>query len=181
LTVGQPATFTFTVIGGAFQCDSGQANAVTITRYLVDGKYVSMDNNGQITFINKTTGNSTNKVNKGTNFSSTRSLTLTLNAGQKVVVESEIISNNSCVDSNKRVRKSTDTTFVKPLIKSDSAPNIQGYGGQANVKSYLANYIKNGKINIATNQIIYLFEHYTSTSGSTYDLQDNAVLITVNP
>jgi len=39
----------------------------------------------------------------------------------------------------------------------------------------------NGKINVEPNEIIYLFEHYTATSGSTYDMQDNAMLITVLP
>ncbi|MDI1292577.1 MAG: hypothetical protein PSV18_07515 [Methylobacter sp.] len=181
LTLDQPATFTFTVIGGAFKCNSNQANATTITRFIVDGKYVSMDTKGEITFVNTSSGNSNGSIDKGTNFSPERLLTLSLQAGQKVVVESEIISNNSCVVSNQRVRKSTDTSFVKALINDDAIPNVQGYNGQTNVKTYLENSIANGKININPNQLIYLFEHYTATSGSTYDLQDNAILITVNP
>ena len=50
------------------------------------------------------------------------------------------------------------------------------------METYLRDYTDaNGNISLADNQIIYLFEMYTSTTGGTYDLQDNVVLVNIAP
>jgi prepilin-type N-terminal cleavage/methylation domain-containing protein len=159
LVLTKPANLTFKVIGGAFKCNSSQPNANIGTKFKVNGTY----------------------ANSGQEYSTNQSLSLpSTGTGTSIVVESTIKTNNSCVTSSQRTRLSTDTTFVKAFVNGDSVPSNTGYGGQASVKDLLQGFVNGNKIKLEPNQVIYLFEHYTATSGSTYDLQDNIVLVTAD-
>ena len=72
------------------------------------------------------------------------------------------------------------TTWVRVLRDGDTPPNIQGFGGQASIASYVGPYVDSeGKIDLADNQAIYLFELGTSSSGPAADYQDVVVLVSL--
>lgn len=78
---------------------------------------------------------------------------------------------------------STNTTQVKTLINGEQAPALAGFGGQQSVTSFLAPYLDStGKVVLASNQVIMLFELGTSGSGSASsgaDFQDLVVLFSI--
>jgi hypothetical protein len=89
---------------------------------------------------------------------------------------------------------STNTTQVKSLRNGDSVPQTPGYLGQASIDTYLTSASTNPvtgrpivntathKIDLADNQVIYLFEFGTTdTNSGAFDLQDMVVLATITP
>ena len=60
------------------------------------------------------------------------------------------------------------------LKDGDDVPTVQGYNDQLDLSLYLSAYTSDGKITLASNEIIYVFELGTSTSP---DYQDLVVLI----
>jgi hypothetical protein len=69
-------------------------------------------------------------------------------------------------------------TWVKVLRDGETPPNIQGFGGQASLTSYVAPYVDtDGDIDLAENEAIYLFELGTTSTGSAADYQDVVVLV----
>lgn len=82
-----------------------------------------------------------------------------------------------------RTDKVSETYLVAALRNGDSVPNITPFGNQATISSIVSSYIENGKIKLAPNQVIYLFELGTpSTTSAAFDMQDAVVLATIeNP
>lgn len=80
--------------------------------------------------------------------------------------------------------ESTNTNQVKTLMNGSTVPPWQGFGGQKPVSACVAPYVntQTGKIQLANNQAIFLFELGVNTSqnpGSTaIDYQDLVVLLT---
>ncbi len=70
---------------------------------------------------------------------------------------------------------------LKVLRDGDNVPNIQGYLGQESIAGFVAEFIgANGKIELAPNQSIYLFELGSTNKGSAaFDMQDLVVLVTM--
>lgn len=67
---------------------------------------------------------------------------------------------------------------VLALRNGDTPPNVAGYGTQISAKEMLAPYLSNGKVTLKSNQVIYLFEIWTTDrSSSAYDMQDLVVLV----
>jgi hypothetical protein len=80
------------------------------------------------------------------------------------------------VDSN------SNSPNVKVLRDGDAVPSIQGAAGQASVADVLKPYInaQTGRITLAANQAIFLFELYTTNLASKYaDFQDLVVVVTM--
>lgn len=80
--------------------------------------------------------------------------------------------------------KDNSPTQVKVLTNGQQAPNIQGFGGQADVAQYLGNYLnEEGQVVLANNQVIYLYELGVNLSSNPYssaaDFQDAVVLLTI--
>ncbi|MFB6104742.1 MAG: type IV pilin [Halobacteriaceae archaeon] len=73
------------------------------------------------------------------------------------------------------------TDWVRVLRDGERPPNIQGYGGQASIAGYVDPYVNDstGRIEIAANQAIYLFELGTSPTGAAADYQDIVVLVSL--
>ncbi len=71
--------------------------------------------------------------------------------------------------------------YVRPLRNGDAVPNISGYLGQSSIEDFVAPYIgDDGRIELADNQVIYLFELGTrNLSSSAADFQDLVVLVTL--
>ncbi|MCM8538418.1 MAG: type II secretion system GspH family protein [Lentisphaeraceae bacterium] len=77
----------------------------------------------------------------------------------------------------------SNSTNTKALKNGDEVPNIDGHLDQGDVESFLDGYIdENGKIVLADNQVILLFElGTTNMSSSAADFQDLVILVTFVP
>ncbi|MFB6130457.1 MAG: type IV pilin [Salinigranum sp.] len=75
---------------------------------------------------------------------------------------------------------SADNGWVYVLRDGDTPPNIAGFGDQESAASYVKPYLDgDGKISLADNQAIYLFELGNSQSGPAADYQDVVVLVSL--
>jgi hypothetical protein len=83
---------------------------------------------------------------------------------------------------------------VLTLVDGDTVPLFTPYGGQRSIDSFLGSTSTNpltglpiinsttGKVSLAKNQVIYLFElGTTNTSSAAYDMQDLVVMATITP
>jgi prepilin-type N-terminal cleavage/methylation domain-containing protein len=97
-------------------------------------------------------------------------------------------------DTNGPYGSSSDTAQVRSLKNGDSVPTTKGYLGQASIDDYLTSASVNPatgrpivntttkKIDLAANQVIYLFEFgVTDQTSDAFDLQDMVVLATMTP
>ena len=171
LTVNQPSRLTFEVIGHDYNCTN-----VGNTPYMWDVK----------TKLN--IGSEEAIIQRGS-----PALELTANAGDEVIATAmpEKRGDMACSNSGEEV-VSTETAKVKALRKGEPVPSFgNGYGSQDSIEEYLEDYTKTQTrndgstekvINIKDNQIIYLFEiGQSDNTKSGFDMQDNIVLVTVNP
>ncbi|MEL4897656.1 hypothetical protein [Crocosphaera sp. Alani8] len=75
-----------------------------------------------------------------------------------------------------------DSPQVRVLVDGDEVPDITPFANQNTIDYFLRDYIENGKVKLADNEAIYLFElAVTNEQSSAFDLQDNVVLATVDP
>ena len=57
-------------------------------------------------------------------------------------------------------------------------PNVQGFNNQSEINDYVRNYVSAGKISLASNQVIFLFELGTTDLNSpAADFQDLVLLV----
>jgi hypothetical protein len=78
------------------------------------------------------------------------------------------------------VNSADGTQQVKVLRDGDDVPDISGFGRQADVGEYLADFVDSdtGKIAIADHQALLLFELYTTNMSSwTADFQDLVIMV----
>lgn len=80
-----------------------------------------------------------------------------------------------------RTRASTSGSgWVYTLRDGDTPPNIDGFGDQGDVASYVAPYVAaDGTVSLASNEAIFLVELGNSQSGDAADYQDAVVLVTL--
>jgi hypothetical protein len=75
-------------------------------------------------------------------------------------------------------------TQVLTLLDGDTVPVFTPLGGQRTIETFLSPYISSttGKVTLAKNQVLYLFElGSTDPRSSAYDMQDLVVLATITP
>jgi prepilin-type N-terminal cleavage/methylation domain-containing protein len=179
VTINNPSTATFQVLGGDIRCSSTSSPIPTKATIRVNG--------ASHTVINNTNPASPPAaVNLGN-----------LSAGTTVTVEAQTFpysstspyNANSCnIGTTARSSASSSNTlgsYVYSLKNGDTAPDRPAFGGGASMDAILGPYIDTSTRTIKglnDNQVIYLFELYTnSTSSSAYDLQDMVVLATIAP
>jgi hypothetical protein len=80
--------------------------------------------------------------------------------------------------------KTNNGGFVVTLRNGDPVPNRPAFGDNATtLDQILGPYITgtgaNRRMNLAANQVIFLFELFTTNNTTAYDLQDSVVLATV--
>jgi len=159
LTPITPITLNFKIIGGSITCGAGGAVLPTSTR-------VSTDNGSTWTTM-----------------SGNEPLNLTpLGATNQVVVEGRLVT--SACGSINNIYRSTNTTQVKALRNGDPVPDVQAFGNQTTIDTYLREYIDpvTNRISIANNEVIYLYEMGSNNPSSpAFDLQDIVVLATAEP
>jgi hypothetical protein len=91
---------------------------------------------------------------------------------------------NNHFNQKMQVRTETETTLVHALVDGDDVPTYVGAGTQPSVEDFLVDYVDpvTGKIDLAPNQVIYLFELWTTNMSSPdADFQDLVLLVTLNP
>lgn len=102
-------------------------------------------------------------------------------AGTTFDVESIAGDGSMCGGYEKTV-SSTDTNSpqLEVLVHGDPVPDYAPFADQETINHFVQNYVKDGKIHLASNQAIYLFELGTNNqSNAAFDLQDNVVLAIV--
>jgi hypothetical protein len=160
LRIQDPANVKFEVLGGAITCGAGGANIPVTTNLYLNGNSEpeSWDTNQPLTMPN-------------------------ISQGTTIDVESIAkIKSNSCNYSKTVDTKDVDSPQLSVLRDGDPVPDITPFDNQATIDDFLENYIEDGKIKLANNQVIYLFElGTTNTDSSAFDLQDNVVLATIEP
>jgi hypothetical protein len=80
--------------------------------------------------------------------------------------------------------QSDQTTQVLTVRNGDTVPQFKPYLGQRSIDTFLKPYVDTttGKIKLAANQAIFLFELGTTDKNSpAYDMQDMVVLTTITP
>lgn len=158
LVLNTPANVTVRVLGSATQC-SGMQSAIPVTTQLI------LD--GQPSEQLLTNGNSLT-LPSGT------ARTLRLSATASGNLPREGCEYNFTASS-------ADSTQVYALFNGDTVSDIPSLADPDRTASFLQNYIVNGTVSLQANQILYLFEmEATSKTDSAYDLQDHAVLITLD-
>jgi type II secretory pathway pseudopilin PulG len=173
ITITQPSAAYFEILGGDIRCTGGSPIATTTTIH-----------------ITPSGGTTTNTIIP----TSPQAVNLpSLATGTTVTVSGVVTSggNNTCGLPTNTYNSQTDNnhptngTHVLTLRNGDTVPTTTPFGGASagSIDSYLTNYFDTStrKIKLAENQVIFLFELYTPTSGSTYDLQDMVVLATISP
>lgn len=158
--VQDPAKVKFEVLGGEITCGAGGEDMlVTTNLYLNENdEPESWDTNQALTMDN---------IPEGT----------TINV--------ESIADAPFCDNYRMSVESKDSDSPQLLVLKDDdpiPPNMTPFDNQSTIEDFLKNYIEDGKIKLANNQVIYLFELGTTNANSpAFDLQDNVVLATIEP
>lgn len=159
LRVEDPAKVKFELLGGEITCGAGGNDIpVTTNLYLNENdEPESLDTSQPLTMDN---------IPEGT----------TINV--ESIADAPFCNNyRMSVDS-----KDSDSRQLFVLKDDDPIPDITPFDNQSTIESFLRNYIEDGKIKLANNQVIYLFELGTTNANSpAFDLQDNVVLATIEP
>jgi hypothetical protein len=169
-TIGNPSNAYFEILGGDITC--GKTGPRIETKVTID-----------ITPLGGTTTSTTMPTSpQAWNAPS-------LAAGTKVTVTGFSLpeggSGNSCPGFSGYTFNSQTNNGgqVLTLRNGDIVPLFAPFGGQRPIDAFLTQYIDStGKVKIADNQVIYLFEvGVTNTSSDAYDMQDIVVLATISP
>lgn len=167
VTITEPSTAYFEILGGSITCGAGGAVLPTTTTIKVTPPGGSMTS----TVVN----------------SSTKALNLPpAVAGTKITVAGGLngcgIVNRS-FDSEADKGSASTTQQVWTLRNGDTPPRFAPLSGQPNIDTFLTKYLDaNGKVKLAENQVIYLFElGATDPTSTAYDMQDLVVLATIAP
>lgn len=94
-------------------------------------------------------------------------------------------SSGDCEDHSLQFDAKVDQgSQVLTLVDGDTVPVFKPLGDQRPIDAFLRSYIdtSTGKVKLASNQVIFLFElGVTDSSESAYDMQDLVVLATITP
>lgn len=163
LTTNQPSNMSIQVLGGQITCGSPGPIIPTTTT------------------VHSTTGGSTTNT---TLPSTNQTLNLSNVASGTTVTVTGTALASSCIGSNPSYNSATNVgTQVLALRNGDRPPLFTPYGNQQTIDSFLKGYINQdtGKITLADNQVIFLFELGTTDRNTVaYDIQDLVVLATVS-
>ncbi|MGK7939848.1 MAG: hypothetical protein AB4062_06800 [Crocosphaera sp.] len=156
LVIDGPANITFEVLGGEITCGADGDDIPVETKLYVDGTEETWDTNASLNLSNQP-------------------------AGTSFDVESIAGDGSMCDGHDMTVSSNhSNSPQLEVLVNGDPAPDLTPFANQNTIEFFLQNYIKDGKVNIANNQAIYLFELGTTDQGdSAFDMQDNVVLATV--
>ncbi len=156
LTLEDSANVRFEVLGGEITCGADGEDIPVSTHLYVDDTEHTLDTNSTLTLTNQP-------------------------AGTTFDVKSIAGDESICSGSGLTVTTNdTNTSQVMVLLDGDPVPDITPFANQNTIDVFLRKYVANGKVKIADNEAIYLFElGTTDQDNAAFDLQDNVVLATV--
>jgi hypothetical protein len=185
-------------LGGEITCGAG-------------GVKIPTSGNINLTTTTTTTTTTTNKKGKTTTTTSTNT-TVASGSGPLGAVGQDVVINNVAANTQLDITgiagngsvcggfsfsansATNQNSQVLTLVDGDTVPLFTPFGGQRPIDSFLSSTSTNpltglpiidattGKIALAKNQVIYLFELGTSNKNSAaYDMQDLVVLATITP
>ncbi|MGK7939847.1 MAG: hypothetical protein AB4062_06795 [Crocosphaera sp.] len=156
LVIDGPANITFEVLGGEITCGADGEDIPVQTKLYIDGNQETWDTNASLNLSNQP-------------------------AGTSFDVESIAGDGSICDGHDMTVASNhSNSPQLEVLVNGDPVPDVTPFANQNTIEFFLRNYVKDGKISIANNQAIYLFElGTTDQEQSAFDLQDNVVLATV--
>jgi hypothetical protein len=176
-----PFTYTLEVIGTSLRIASGYLAPITIRLKEGSGPFI------------EPWGDFTKPVDGNINTTGTFTFTSTVQSAFTVVdiwsrsyakTKSWLDgSQNSHYTVKNQIITPNDSTLVYALQNGDEVPSYAGAGTQPNIEEFLDPYIDDttGNIAIADNQIIYLFELWTTDLNSPdADFQDLVLLVTIH-
>ncbi|MCM1981287.1 PulJ/GspJ family protein [Lyngbya confervoides] len=162
--VDQASTLKVEFLGGDITCGAGGPTIPTLAKVNVSGE----SNSGWI--------------------SPTGTLSYDVSPSTTLNIEGWAKGNNSsggCKNHNMKFNSEGDQgSQVLTLVDGDTVPEFRPLPGQRTIDTFLEPYIDSttGKVSIAPNEVIFLFEMGTTNSGSqAYDMQDMVVLATISP
>lgn len=157
LILEKPANIKFEVLGGEITCGAGGVDIPVETNLYIDETQHTWDTNSSLTLPNQP-------------------------AGTTFDVESIAGDGSTCSGHDLSASSANpNSPQLEVLVNGDPVPDVTPFANQNTIEFFLQEYIKDGKINIADNQVIYLFELGSRDKGSSaFDLQDNVVLATVD-
>ena len=162
LTSHVPLNLTFQVLGGDSACTPSKPFVVSTELFF-------------------------NGSDQGVSLTSGQSISLPAGSATDVVVQSTKNGGGHTYPGwcqvDKVIQSTNTNQRVLALRNGDTIPSYAPLWNQGSIESFLQGYLNNGVVSIGDNQVIYLFElaYNTSPGSSSYDLQDNVVLVTVNP
>ncbi|MGK7884430.1 MAG: hypothetical protein AB4057_07365, partial [Crocosphaera sp.] len=158
LTTTTPSDIKFEVLGGEITCSAEGVNIPVETNLYINENKQTWNTNSALTLSNQAAGTSFDVESISGDGSICNGLGMTV----------------STTDTN--------TPQVVVLVNGDPVPDITPFANQNTIDFFLREYVEDGKVKIAENQAIYLFElGTTNQESSAFDLQDNVVLATVDP
>ena len=162
----QPSNAYFEIMGGSMDCFGKEIPTTTTINVTPKG------------------GSTTSTIVNPLSNPSNKTLNLSADPATKITVTG-FAKNSACYGFPDRTFNSENDkdTQVWTLRDGDTPPPFAPYGKQPKIDAFLKNYLDaNGKVKLAANQVIYLFELFTTDKTSdTYDMQDIIVLATITP
>ncbi|WP_299406819.1 prepilin-type N-terminal cleavage/methylation domain-containing protein [Acaryochloris sp. IP29b_bin.148] len=177
VTILEPSTLDVQVLGSEITCGSGGDPLQTLASYSLTlrQQLVSQASLSTVAPL----GSQTNiSVAPGTQLSVDGSSTPS-------TLDENGNTNGTCPGRTGNISASSDSNSerVLTLQNGDSLPNITPFGGQLPIATITQGYIDaNGRVTIADNQVIFLFELGRRSPGDpSYDYQDLVILATITP
>ncbi len=158
LVLNKSSQIKFEILGGQITCGAGGVDIPVTTNIYINDVQHAWDSSSSLTLPNQSVG---------TTFD----------------IES-IAGNGSICNGFTMGFSSNDfsTSQVEVLVDGSLVPDILPFHDQNEIEFFLQKYVVDGKIKLADNQVIYLFElGTTNKNSSAFDLQDNVVLGIVEP
>lgn len=163
VTVTQPSTMYIQVLGGSITCGAGGVIVPTTTT-------INVTPSG---------GTTTSTVLP----SSTQALNLSANPGTTLTITGSALTGTCSGFGGSSYNSNTHNgSQVLTLRNGDRPPLFSPFGSQPTIDTFLTRYLDpaTGRITIADNQVIFLYElGATSSSSEAYDMQDLVVLATI--
>jgi type II secretory pathway pseudopilin PulG len=153
IVVAVDANVNLKILGSQITCDA-YGDSIPVTAYV------------RITDTNGTTQFTLDNNNS--------EKTVSVNGGSVINITA-VAKGGSCEHSN-FATTTTNSNKVVALLNGDDVPSIAPFADQASITSLVQPYVSGGKMTMASNEVIHLFELGTnSTSSDAFDLQDLVV------
>ena len=142
LILDEPASVTCEVLGGNITCGAGGVDIPVKTNLYINENKQTWNTDSPLTLPEQAAGTSFDV--------------------ESIAGDASICNGGGFTAST----TNTNTPQVQVLVNGDSVPDITPFANQNTIDSFLREYMEDGKVKIAKNQAIYLFELGTTDQES---------------